>query len=150
MKKTKRAKAEANTAASTVLKNKPKGQAGRKLGEITAARAAMLQTAKFKAAHATALADRAERKKSTMCPEGKHDLRDPRHVHTGFLFREGGLLCRMRSLHIPRPLLRIGLLQTFDKRGQGLRPRHGTRRSTASWLYSVVLTGLVMSCGHGW
>jgi hypothetical protein len=93
-KQTKKAKAEANTAASTTVKIEPKSKAARKPGEMTAARTAMLQTAKFKAAHKAALADRAERKKSTMCPAGKHDLRDPRHVHTGFLFREGGLLCR--------------------------------------------------------
>lgn len=62
--------------------------------EITARRAKLLVSPKFKAAHAKALAARDERKRSTMCPDGKHDLRKPEHVHTGYLLREGGLLCR--------------------------------------------------------
>jgi hypothetical protein len=89
-KRTKNAKAVANTAASPTVEKK----AARKPGELTAARVALLATAKFKKAHEVALADRVERKKGTTCPAGKHDLRDPRHVHTGFLFRVGGLLCR--------------------------------------------------------
>jgi hypothetical protein len=62
--------------------------------EVTALRTKLLASAKFKAAHKAALASRNERKRSTMCPDGKHDLKRPEHVHGGYLLREGGLLCR--------------------------------------------------------
>jgi hypothetical protein len=92
-KQAKKAKAEANTASALVVEKKP-AKAARKAGDMTPAREKLLATAKFKKAHEAALAARAERGKSTICPAGKHDMKLPQHCHTGFLFRVGGLLCR--------------------------------------------------------